>query len=127
MEPEILFKKGIHIKPILFYSKFIIFLGNQQLPAGAAKPLSPSTPSSTLLSKTKPKLQGAQAAASHNIRRVEREKARSRQHRRESRKGQNSYIENRFLYFNLFFRDRKERFDFKRYNYTHINLSTSAY
>ena len=70
------------------------------MPAGAAKPLSPSTPSST---KTKPKLQGAQAAASHNIRRVEREKARSRQHRRESRKGQNSYIENQFLYFNLFF------------------------
>ena len=57
------------------------------MPAGAAKPLNPSTPSSTLLSMTKPKLQGAQAAASHSIRRVEREKAHSRQHRRESRKG----------------------------------------
>ena len=68
------------------------------MPAGAAKPLNPSTPSSTPLSKTKPKLQGAQAVASHNIRRVEREKARSRQHRRESRKGQNSYIENQFFY-----------------------------
>ena len=65
-------------------------IGNQELPADAAKLLNTLTPSSTLLRKKKAKLH-AQPAASHNttrrVKKNEREKAHSRQHTRESRKG----------------------------------------
>lgn len=67
-----------------------LYIGNQESPAVAAKLLNLSTPSSTLLRKKKSKLH-AQPAASHNItrrvKRNERERALSRQHTRESRKG----------------------------------------